>query len=261
MTSGIYCIKNINDGKMYIGQSVDVDKRWQTHKWLLKNNNHFNVHLQRAYNLDKDSFEFSVIEYCSAEELNEKEIYYIRYFDTMENGYNLCEGGESTTGRVCSDETKKKISAKKAGRKCTKETIQKRTTSLKEHFENDPKFKEEFIAKAKKNLKGGWNKGIPLTDERKAFMRKVNLGKVISEDHKNKLRELYKGENSITAKLKEKDVIEMRLRFLKGEKRMNIANDYSFLHPNTVYDIVKGKRWKHLPNTVKELEEILCNYN
>lgn len=261
MASGIYCIKNINNGKMYIGQSVDVNKRWKTHRWLLKNNKHYNVHLQRAYNLDKNCFEFSVIEYCKLGELNEKETYYIKYFNTMKNGYNLCEGGESTTGRVCSDETKRKISATKAGIKCTEEAIQKRTNSLKKHFENDPKFKKEFIEQAKKNLKGGWNKGTHLTDEQKAFMRKVNLGKVISEEHKIKLRELYKGENSITAKLKEKDVVEMRLRFLKGETRMSIARDYSFLHPNTVYDIVKGKRWKHLPNTVNELEELLCNYS
>ena len=95
-----------------------------------------------------------------------------------------------------------------------------------------------------------------MSEERKRQVSELFKGRPISEQHKEKLRELYKGEKSLTAKLKESEVIDMRLRFLKGEPRLSIAKDYPQLHPNTVYDIVKCKRWKHIPNSIEELERM-----
>lgn len=43
-----------------------------------------------------DNFIFEVLEECKQEELNEKEQYWIKYFDTFENGYNLTLGGDGT---------------------------------------------------------------------------------------------------------------------------------------------------------------------
>jgi hypothetical protein len=39
----------------------------------------------------------SVLEECSREELNEKEIYYIQKFDSVNNGYNQVPGGNQRT--------------------------------------------------------------------------------------------------------------------------------------------------------------------
>lgn len=259
MISGIYCITNTLDNKKYIGQSVNLKKRWNTHLWLLKSNKHFNIHLQRAYNLNPDKFVFEVLEYCDNSKLNDREIFYINKYGTMINGYNLCEGGNSTKGRICTEETKEKISKSKTGVKVKQEVIEKRTKTLKDRLNNDSEFRERFMHLVKKNLKGGWNKGVACSDKQKKLLSEANKGKVISEEHKNKLRELYKGENSLNVKLSENEVIKMRLRFLKGEKRMEIAKDFPSMHPNTIYDIVKGKRWKHLPNTIEELEDLLCN--
>jgi Mor family transcriptional regulator len=80
-------------------------------------------------------------------------------------------------------------------------------------------------------------------------------GRYITEEHKKKLHELYKGEKSLTAKLTEQQVIEIRLRFLKGEKQCDIKKDYQ-VSAQTIYDIVRNRRWRHIPNTIKELEKI-----
>ena len=54
--SGIYQIRNLVNGKIYVGSSVNLETRKTPHYWELENNRHNNQHLQRAYNkygLDK----------------------------------------------------------------------------------------------------------------------------------------------------------------------------------------------------------------
>ena len=97
MSMGIYKIKNLFNGKVYIGQSVDIEKRWGVHKTELKNNYHCNVHLQNAWNkYGEGNFEFSIVEECDADQLNQREIYWISKFNSYENGYNLTCGGGNT---------------------------------------------------------------------------------------------------------------------------------------------------------------------
>lgn len=94
MTCGIYEIINIKNGKKYIGQSINIEDRWQKHQQTLKTQKHSNDYLQKAWNkYGKDSFIFKIIEKCSREELNEKELFWIKEEDTYNNGYNLDKGG------------------------------------------------------------------------------------------------------------------------------------------------------------------------
>lgn len=92
MESGIYQIKNKMSGKVYVGSSIDIKKRFYKHLWLLKNNKHDNNHLQNSFNLDgESSFEFSILEYCNETELVLKENHYINLFNScsQEFGYNM----------------------------------------------------------------------------------------------------------------------------------------------------------------------------
>lgn len=258
MNSGIYALVNKQNGKRYIGRSIDLEKREKTHLWMLKNNRHPNVHLQRAWNLG-ERFDFEIIEQCDPDRCNEREVYWIAFFDAMnmKKGYNLCEGGQSTTGYHFTEEGKRKISKANSGRKCTKEAIEKRVAGLKKHMEDDPEFAEEIRERCRKLAYGGWNKGRKATKETRQKLSEALKGRYVSPEHKEKLRNLYSGEKSITAKLKQSDVVKMRYRFLCGEKRLEIAKDYPQMSPQTIYDIVVGNRWKCVPMEKEQLKIML----
>ena len=99
---GIYKIRNLKNGKIYIGQSTDIKTRWNNHKFELNSNTHRNPHLQNAYNkYGEDAFEFTILERTFEENLNNAEEYWINYFDSTnpEKGYNLKYGGNASKKR------------------------------------------------------------------------------------------------------------------------------------------------------------------
>jgi group I intron endonuclease len=115
MTCGIYILKNINNGKVYVGQSIDIENRFNDHFKSLRNNNHTNKYLQAVYNkYGEDIFECGIIEVCDENELDDREIYWISYLNSNDNqyGYNLTIGGDGTRGYVYTEEVKKKMSQK-----------------------------------------------------------------------------------------------------------------------------------------------------
>ena len=96
---GIYMIKNNINGKVYIGQSKNIDIRWTKHKTELNANRHANKHLQGAWNkYGCDAFSFLILEECPDCELNKKEQYYIEFYNSFNTGYNLDKGGNGISG-------------------------------------------------------------------------------------------------------------------------------------------------------------------
>ena len=117
--TGIYYIRNKINDKMYIGQSTNIDARWSHHKTDLRNNNHHNHHLQYAWNkYGEDNFEFNVIQECNIDELDSKEMYYIKKYKTFTDGYNLDQGGAGIRGYKHTEESKKKMSENSKGKFC-----------------------------------------------------------------------------------------------------------------------------------------------
>lgn len=99
-TIGIYKITNKTNNQSYIGQSVNIEKRWKKHKceYLKENQVSYNYPLYRAFRkYGLDNFLFEVIEECKKDELNKKEIYWIKYHNTFFNGYNQTLGGDHGT--------------------------------------------------------------------------------------------------------------------------------------------------------------------
>lgn len=109
--SGIYRITNTKNGKVYIGQSVDVYTRLQSHCRSLSAGYHCNSHLQRAWDkYGHDAFTADILEFCNADELYEREIYYIAQYNTFGgDGYNLTKGGDGTAGVIKSEEAMQRI--------------------------------------------------------------------------------------------------------------------------------------------------------
>ena len=103
--------------KKYIGQSKNIARRWAVHRSALNNKSHVNRHLQSAWNkYGKLNFRFYVLEYCTEESLNRQEQYWIAYYNTKNEGYNLTDGGNGCVGMICSEETKAKISKANKGK-------------------------------------------------------------------------------------------------------------------------------------------------
>lgn len=100
---GIYKITNKINGKVYIGQSVDIEARFRKHRSAPFNpkdssySGHFYSAI-RKYSLD--NFSFEILEECLKTELDNKEKYWIAYFDSYnpEKGYNETKGGQGSQG-------------------------------------------------------------------------------------------------------------------------------------------------------------------
>lgn len=93
--SGIYKITNIKDGKIYIGQSTDIKTRWSNHiKAALKIDSIAHSRVHDAMGEEGIwNFTFELLEQCPKERLNEREKYYIEFYQSNVYGYNKTVGG------------------------------------------------------------------------------------------------------------------------------------------------------------------------
>lgn len=96
MIGFIYKVTNLINNKVYIGQTIqDVKYRWYRHCGKSGiSQAELNTHFKRAIlKYGKENFKVEVIEECDSSQLNEREKYYISYFDSYNNGYNSTLGG------------------------------------------------------------------------------------------------------------------------------------------------------------------------
>ena len=103
---GIYKITNPK-GKIYIGQSTNIEERKRKYKYL--NSNSIGTHLLNS--LKKYGYEnhiFEIIELCDVSSLYLKEKYWIEHYNCIDEGLNIIEGGSSIGFK--SGDVKKKIS-------------------------------------------------------------------------------------------------------------------------------------------------------
>lgn len=96
MIGHIYKVTNLINNKVYIGQTIQtVQNRWYRHCGKSGiSQAELNTHFKRAIlKYGKDNFKIETIEDCDSSLLNEREKYYISYFDSYNNGYNSTLGG------------------------------------------------------------------------------------------------------------------------------------------------------------------------
>lgn len=202
----IYKCTNKLNGKSYIGQTIQkFSRRKQMHLLYATNEKYygkFNCQFYQAIRkYGKDSFDWSIIAECdNIQELNDKEKYYIEFYDTMKNGYNLTTGGENFIrtqetkdkyselfkGRIVSEETRKKLSEARKGKKFTEE--HKKNLSLSQKGKESPLKGRKLSDETKKkmsdaqmgNKKGlgkiAWNKGLTMPENIKQKISITNKG-------------------------------------------------------------------------------------
>jgi group I intron endonuclease len=171
----IYEIRNIINGKRYIGCSKDVTVRFTKHKSRLKNNKHMNSYLQNAYNkYGKSNFEYNILFKLNSEsDMYKKEKKLILENDNL---YNLAEGGlggDTFTNRSEESKaiTREKLSkASKISNNKNKLLHSKNTTKLWQNEEykekvskgikkalQNPEIKQKWSDCKKGSNNGRWN--------------------------------------------------------------------------------------------------------
>jgi len=95
---GIYKIINKTTNKIYIGESLDILRRWEEHRNNLNNNKHHSYKLQQDWNTyGQDNFDFKIVSVLDESITNYIgkyicvifEYVYINKYNTIENGYNV----------------------------------------------------------------------------------------------------------------------------------------------------------------------------
>jgi len=188
--SGIFCIRNIPNGKVFIGKSVGLCEARRRCFMRLRRNQFTNRALQEDFRLfNEEEFEFRVLEYCPPEELPEKKKVYVEHFNALdpEHGYNWVkqkhveELGEKKLGVKRSKEVREKISKTKTGVPRSEETIRKISKTI-----TGTVHTEEWNNKISLALKG---KG--LSEETKQKLSEAQRGKPKSPEQIRKLQEGY----------------------------------------------------------------------
>lgn len=105
MLGGIYKFTCKINQKSYIGQSSNINNRYNSHmnNYLNKNLNDYNTKFYKALRkYGFENFNFEILEIINdISKLNKREIYWIDKFNSFKEGYNSNKGGEKVTERGC----------------------------------------------------------------------------------------------------------------------------------------------------------------
>lgn len=116
MKNGIYRIRNLTNGKCYIGSAASkggFKNRWKDHRKFLGRNKHHSRKLQNAWNkYGADAFAFEILLYCDPENCL---IYEQIALDHYKPEYNIYKIAGSSLGTKHSDKTKAKLRQIKTG--------------------------------------------------------------------------------------------------------------------------------------------------
>jgi group I intron endonuclease len=171
----IYCYHCISTGKKYIGQTIQEEIRKQRH--LTDSKRLYCKFYNAVKKYGWDNFIYGIIDECDIEHLDEKEIYFIDFYDTYRNGYNMTLGGQgckkydlvfetfSEYYKFYKENNLEKIKDK------NKKYYQNNKEKKREYYEKNKDSKLEYLAEWRKNNKDRVKK---YTRDNKERLREYN---------------------------------------------------------------------------------------
>ena len=175
---GVYMIKNLVNGKVYIGSSINCANRFYLHKWSLKANRHQNARLQHSWaKHGAEAFSFEVVEETPRENriaAEQKLIDALRSVDP-DYGYNIAPIAGCTEGVPCSESTRRKIAEANKGRVLSEAALKNKREAM-----SRPEVKAKL-------------KAVRRSDELKArvSLTKGGTGKILSPSEIEIIRQKY----------------------------------------------------------------------
>lgn len=231
---GIYIIGNFINDKVYIGECKNFYKRFSRHVSALKRGVHCNKKLQNFVNkYGIDSLYFDIIEEMPESTTNERidrEIFYIRGYDSINSGFNLIE--DSRTMAHITKEERQNSSKKLLGIKRDAEFRMKVSNGLKEYYLRHPNSKRRPWSEARKAQRRQYIKEHP----ERYKNRKPSTGN--RTNHKI-------GEDSPFTSLTNEMVMEIKKAIKNKEKRKDIIAKFN-ITVHIYKGIQSGKSWRHV---------------
>ena len=210
--TGIYKFTNKLDRKVYIGQSVNIKKRYRAHINRINDNSYFHNALKK-YGIE--NFDFDVLIECSREALNYWEKFYIRYYYSNHHdyGYNETEGGTL---------------------KLSEESIKKGVETRKERYKNDPTYTENMSFSQKRRFedpnerykcgnatrgKHPWNYGLKGTNS--SWLKDKELPQYLKDNlHEKHMNRIWVTNGNIDKQIyKEELDIYIELGYKRGRSK------------------------------------------
>ena len=222
---GIYKIENLNDGKIYIGQSNNIERRFYEH---MTKGTTSRIPLDIAIEKEgAESFSYQIVELCPIEQLNQRETFWIKFFRSNIYGYNKNQGGMSNV--IGNNNPKAKLTEKDVIRIRQAYAKHERQKDVYKEFENKISF--GYF----QNLWQGksWSHIMPevFTKENKQYYIYQNS----------------QGSNGVSAQFTDEEVIQLRHRYV-NETAKKIYEDYKDrVSYQTFQAILWGRSYSTLP--------------
>ena len=222
---GIYKIENKVNGKIYIGQSNNIQRRFQEHQ--TKGASSRILVDEKIKKYGKDNFTYTVIEETTIDKLNQAEEFWINYFNSIETGYNCSKGGDQQS-----------IGENNGKAKLTEQDVIEIRKAYNNHLKQKDvyeKYKDIISFGYFQNLWQGrsWSHVMPevFTEENKQYYIFQNSN----------------GGNGASAKFSNEEVIKIRERYV-NESAKQIYEDYKDrVSYQTFQAMLWGRSYKTLP--------------
>lgn len=199
LQTGVYQIRNILNGKVYVGSAGrSFERRFIEHRSRLNTGTHWCKHFQRAWDkYGSGVFVFEVLERCPPDRAVEREQVWmdLKQAYLKDKGYNARKIAASNLGFKPSRESVEKMAATKRGKKLSPESIAKRTLKqkgIKRSAETKKRMSEARRSSEKVRLSYVAKRGVERPSEVRAKISAARKGKPFSEEHKRALSEAQK---------------------------------------------------------------------